>query len=236
MRKSTLAAVSALTLTLAACGGTNAATTTTEAPTSQEVTEEPTEDPTEEPTDDPTDDPTDEPTDDPTDEPSPEPTPDPAADDRYGPAVMDENGYNVKELGKYGGLKDDETGEVWAEFRVIEIVEDFTCPLPDALEPSKSQYLGVKVEVETGPAESTSTGFPFGILDGEVWLFNEAQTETEYLDVGNSPTCIDDSHKLPREIGPDEKVSGWFVMDTAFESGGIVIDQILYGHSWVWEF
>lgn len=178
---------------------------------------------------------------------------DPAADPKYGEHVVSERGTLVKEVGQLATMSD--IGDnlqtvVMAEFKVTEIQPNFQCPAEDAQPPANGNYIAVTVEVTTTPklAEvqiatgmssfSFTEGFDFKVLAPDGTMENPYG---HYRATENAATCLDDADRLPAEMDPGESAVGTIVLDSAHESGTLLLQPSHYTPGridccWEWAF
>lgn len=235
MKTPIVAATFAALLVLAGCGSDDPVVTPAESTPPPEATSAPA--PTVEETEAPEATEDDEPSEAPettTEEPEQDAVDNDEEEDRFGPVVTSERGNLVKELGQLAGIAN-EDGEMLVEFALSEIVGDFECTSEWADEPQNGTYLGLKFDVTTTPllAEDdwldsfTITPHDFRLLSSDGVRENDS--------TGNAYSCLDSRDELPYGIGPSERASGWVVLDTALDSGVIIMEN-WSGGSWEWTF
>lgn len=188
-------------------------------------------------------------------EPADQSTPasDPLADPKYGERVVSERGTLVKEVGQLAAMGDvgnNVRTVVMAEFTVTEIQPNFQCPAEDAQPAVNGNYIAVTIELTTTPelAEvqrttgtsswSFTEGFDLKVLSPDGTLENP---HDDYGVTENAASCLGEADRLPPEMGPGETAVGTIVLDSAHESGTLLLQPSHYTPGrvdccWEWAF
>ena len=139
---------------------------------------------------------------------------------------------------------------VLAEFKVTQIEPDFQCPAEDAQAAANGNYIAVTVEVTTTPALaevqrmtgtpswSFTQGFDFKVISPDGTLENPYD---HYGVTENAATCLDDTDRLPPGMDPGENAVGTVVLDSAHESGTLLLQPSHHAPGrvdccWEWAF
>lgn len=141
--------------------------------------------------------------------------------------------------GKIGDVAaiSDSDGNFAAKFVVTDIELDPQCTAPYAQPPKNGHFVALKIDVEGGSAELMKQAFytPSFNFAGNWWKFLDPNN-TVINDVAGSETysCMDDSQRLPDQIGPTEKASGYVVLDVPTTSGIIEYIDPSTQSGWEW--
>lgn len=159
----------------------------------------------------------------------------------FGESTTNDRGNLVKDIGQWAGIAN-EGGDITVAFRVTDIRTDYECEEPRADPSVNGQFVALDFEIQTQPA--------LGLADDPYdssFFFNQASfivfdedNNRENDSMGSGYSCVPMDQSLSGAYGPNEKVSGLVVLDTAVRSGSIVLDGVDYGidggSGWAWEF
>lgn len=129
------------------------------------------------------------------------------------------------------------SGEKVMSFVVKSISVDSACTSPYAQAPQNGHFIAVAVDVETTPdlAKDINKFVWFGAQSWKL-IADNGTTYNGSLDSGPAYGCLNDSERLPSNIGPAEKVTGTLVLDVPVTSGTLVLENTGGGGGWEWVF
>lgn len=145
-------------------------------------------------------------------------------DSPYGEAITSSRGNLVKEEGQLGAIVS-RTGETLVDFAITEIEVGFACTSSWAEAPANGHFVGLHLDIQTYPELVDELPGEFWISSYDFSAWNEGGIRINDP-IGNGDMCLSGSDQLPHDIGPDESVQGWIVLDLPEDSGVI-------GYSWV---
>lgn len=162
------------------------------------------------------------------------PTVDRTAEDRYGNTPINKRGNLVKQIGQLAGIADlTQDGAITSEFTVTAIEPNFQCT-SDYAEPAlNGSYLAITFDVTTTPALAHSS-WPEWYMGPYDLRIISADGMRENDSIGNSYSCLTAADELPRSLGPGERARGKIVLDTAYTSGYLVVDNLATGWEWAY--
>jgi len=145
-------------------------------------------------------------------------------------------GNVVKTVGE-PGWQNLASGEKVMSFVVKSISVDSACTSPYAQAPQNGHFIAVAVDVETTPdlAKDINKFVWFGAQSWKL-IADNGTTYNGSLDSGPAYGCLNDSERLPSNIGPAEKVTGTLVLDVPVTSGTLVLENTGGGGGWEWVF
>lgn len=166
----------------------------------------------------------------------------PVADVDFGETTTNAHGDTVQEVGQWVGINSADQELLVAAFRVTDIEVDVECT-DNAEPPQNGHYIAVTLEVQVSPefADQAVHGFSETVWfnPGTMLIFDGAD-ELEMDSSGRGSTCLPLSEHLTPELAPGEQDQGVLVLDSAVESGDLVIPQILMFpdtlDTWAWSF
>lgn len=153
----------------------------------------------------------------------------------YGPRVVSERGYIVKDIGQLAALADAAQADaILVEFTVTAIGPNYTCPREDAPPPENGSFIAVSFDVRTTPALGTSSWPEFNLSAYDMKILSPDGVR-ENDSIGNGLHCLSPAERLPFSIGPAEQASGKIVLDSSQTSGYLVVGDGGYA-AWEWRF
>lgn len=156
--------------------------------------------------------------------------------DQFGETVINERGNLVKEIGQLAGLANPERNdEITAEFAITAIEPNFQCTSSYSDPPANGNYIAITFEVQTYPAMADSYWKEWYMSPYDLKIISSDGTR-ENDSIGNSYSCLSDADSLPTSLGPSERATGKIVLDSAYESGSLVLTVPSIQGAWEWQF
>lgn len=142
----------------------------------------------------------------------------------------------IKTLGEPGSQRLSSDENVMS-FVVKNIAVDSACTSPYAQAPQNGHFIAVAIDVETTPelAKDINKFVWFGAQSWKL-IADNGTTYNGSLDSGPAYGCLNDSERLPSNIGPAEKVSGTIILDVPVTSGTLILESTGGGGGWEWTF
>ncbi|MGO1458789.1 MAG: hypothetical protein ACTHWJ_02010 [Flaviflexus sp.] len=156
--------------------------------------------------------------------------------DKFGEEIISDRGNLVKTIGQPAGLADEYgNNESIVDFKVTAIEPNFQCTSSIAEPPANGNYIAITFDIQTYPAlaEASWPEWHMSAYDMRI-ISDDGLTEND--SVGNGYLCLSEAESLPTTLGPGERAIGKIVLDSAHESGILVVSLSGGVNAWEWEF
>ncbi|MGO1621656.1 hypothetical protein [Flaviflexus sp.] len=157
-------------------------------------------------------------------------------DDKFGEKIISDRGNLVKTIGQPAGLADEYgENETIVELKVTEIEPQFECTSSFAEPPANGNYIAITFDIQTHPALADAS-WPEWYMSAYDMHIISPDGVRENDSIGNSYSCLSAAGSLPSTLGPNERATGKIVLDSAHESGILIVALGGAVNGWEWEF